>query len=142
MQSIKIKTKEAEVVIEVEGTPIVVGNAAKAASEATLEWSKTLCNGKSVTYEEAEKAIKELGAGWRLPTRQELESILDLSRHDPAIDTERFPDTQSTYYWTSTPCAWNKTSAVWFVGFGSGGVHNGHRNDLACVRAVRAGQSL
>ena len=142
MKSINIKTQDQEIIIGLhQGDMTIVVGESQAANDS-LEWSGTLLEGKSVTYEEAEKAIKALGPGWRLPTRQELESILDLSRHDPAIDTERFPDTQSTYYWTSTPCAWNKTSAVWFVGFGSGGVHNGHRNDLACVRAVRAGQSL
>lgn len=30
-----------------------------------LEWSQTLCNGERVTYAAAEKAIAELGEGWR-----------------------------------------------------------------------------
>lgn len=104
-----------------------------------LEWSKTLCEGESVTYEEAEKACKELGDGWRLPTRHELESLIDLTRHDPAIDTTRFPDTKSRWYWTSTETAWNP-SAVWFVSFNYGLVDSYHRNYYACVRAVRASQ--
>lgn len=104
-----------------------------------LEWSHTLLDGKSVTYEAAEKAVAELGDGWRLPTRQELESILDLSRHDPAIDTDKFPDTKSAYYWTSSPCAW-RASAVWVVGFSSGGAFDLSRDRHACVRAVRSGQ--
>ena len=54
-----------------------------------LEWSHTLLDGEYATYEKAEKAIAALGEGWRMPTRAELESILDLSRHDPAIDTEK-----------------------------------------------------
>lgn len=104
-----------------------------------LEWSHTLCNGERVTFEKAEKAIAELGEGWRLPTRQELESILDLSRYEPAIDTERFPDTQSTWYWSSTQCAWD-SSAVWIVHFNYGFVNNYDRSNLACVRAVRVSQ--
>lgn len=106
---------------------------------ATLEWSHTLLDGETVTYEAAEKAVAELGDGWRLPTRQELESILDLSRHDPAIDTDKFPDTKSNWYWTSTPCAW-RASAVWVVGFGGGYIHDHGRRGVACVRAVRSGQ--
>jgi hypothetical protein len=107
---------------------------------ADLEWSKTLLDGADVTYEEAEKAIGDLGEGWRMPTRQELESLLDLSRHSPAIDTEKFPDTKSDCYWTSTPCAWND-AAVWVVYFNSGSVsYHNRRSYYACVRAVRAGQ--
>ncbi len=102
-----------------------------------LEWSPTICDGKCVDYAAAEKAAAALGEGWRLPTRWELESILDLTRHDTAVDTTRFPDTKSAYYWTSTPCAWN-TSDVWVVGFGNGYVYGYHRSGGACVRAVRS----
>lgn len=104
-----------------------------------LEWSDTLLDGESVTYKDAEKAVKQLGEGWRLPTRQELESILDLSRHDPAIDPEKFPDTKSSWYWTSTPCAWRE-DAVWCVDFDYGAVNFLHRSSDCCVRAVRSGQ--
>jgi len=103
-----------------------------------LEWSATLLDGNSINYEAAEKAVAELGPGWRLPTRQELESLLDLSRHDPAIDVGQFPDTRSAWYWTSTPCAWNE-DARWIVNFGVGLVNGNRRSFRACVRAVRAG---
>ena len=92
-----------------------------------------------MNYETAEKACSELGEGWRLPTRQELENILDLSRHDPAIDTDKFPDTKNNYYWTSTQTAWNP-SAVWIVLFASGHVDANHRGLEGCVRAVRASE--
>lgn len=107
--------------------------------QTSLEWSKTLLDGEVVTLEEAEKAVAALGNGWRLPTRRELESLIDLTRHDPAIDTDRFPDTKSTWYWTSTLCAWD-AAARWVVDFDYGFVHYDRRDDLACVRAVRAGQ--
>ena len=103
-----------------------------------LEWSATLCNGKNVDYATAEKACAALGEGWRLPTRQELESILDLTRHKPAIDTARFPDTKSDWYWTSTPYAWSPDFA-WFVCFGYGNVDDVLRDSNGCcVRAVRS----
>ena len=104
-----------------------------------LEWSQTLLDGETVTLSDAEEAVAKLGEGWRLPTRQELESLLDLSRHDPAIDTSNYPDTKSCAYWTSTPCAWN-SAARWVVYFGYGYVADDDRNHYACVRAVRAGQ--
>jgi hypothetical protein len=115
----------------------------RAGAPAKLEWSGTLCDGEEVTYAKAEAACAALGEGWRLPTRQELESILDLSRYNPAIDTARFPDTKSGWYWTSTPCAWSSDRA-WCVGFYGGGVGYNHRdsaNALArAVRVVPAGQ--
>lgn len=102
-----------------------------------LEWSATLCDGKIVDYAAAEMACAALGDGWRLPTRFELESILDLTRHAPAVDTTKFPDTKSTWYWTSTPCAWSSDCA-WIVGFYDGDALSYHRNSNACVRAVRS----
>ena len=111
----------------------------------TLEWSHTLCNGERVTYKQAEAAVaalnEKLAPGepqWRIPERTELESILDLSRCEPAIDTERFPDTQSGAYWSSTPCAWSPVHA-WVVLFSGGLVGYYHRGySLAFVRAVRS----
>jgi hypothetical protein len=75
----------------------------------------------------------------RLPTRAELWGARHLTRHNPCIDTEFQPDTKSSSYWSSTPCAWN-TSAFWVVSFYDGGVDGYLRSYGACVRAVRAGQ--
>ncbi len=104
-------------------------------SSTGLIWSKeTLA--RDVPYDEA---VKQLGEGWRLPTVQELFSLVDHSRDEPAIDVDAFPDTDSDWYWTSTPCAWNDT-AVWVVSFYLGNVGGSHRYNGGCVRAVRAGQ--
>ena len=108
------------------------------AADPRLEWSGNICEGQRVDYATAEKACAALGEGWRLPTRQELESILDLSRHNPAADPERFPDMNSDWYWSSTPCAWSSVLA-WCVVFDVGYVYGLHRGyGGAFVRAVRA----
>ncbi len=103
-----------------------------------LVWTKTTI-AKGATFEQAQKAVAALGEGWRLPTVEELFSLVDHTRHEPAIDTDVFPDTEDSCYWTCTPCAWNE-AAVWVVGFSSGYVYLLHRYDLGCVRAVRSGQ--
>lgn len=103
----------------------------------TLEWSVTLLDGKEVSMKAAEEAVAALGEDWRLPTIQELFALVDHSRTRPAIDTEKFPDTKSDWYWSSTPTAWN-SGARWVVGFVIGFVHGFHGNDRACVRACRA----
>jgi len=104
-----------------------------------LEWTETLLGGKDVPLKEAEKAVQALGDGWRLPTVTELQSLVDRSRSDPAIDTAKFPDTKSDWYWTSTPCAWNK-NARWVVDFSYGVVSDFNVSYTACVRACRASQ--
>lgn len=76
---------------------------------------------------------------WRLPTREELHSIVDYSRFGPAIDIDYFPMTINHLYWSSSPHADNSTNA-WHVYFrhGDDGVNN--KSDNYYVRLVRAGQ--
>jgi len=77
---------------------------------------------------------------WRLPTRFELESILDLSRYNPAIDTMVFPGTAlACYDWSSSDYAGN-TYYAWHVNFCNGHVgHNGKssRYYARCVRSIK-----
>ena len=77
---------------------------------------------------------------WRLPTIKELASIVDLAKYNPAIDTGYFPNTVSSYYWSSTTDAYF-TDNAWLVHFGSGhGGHVCHKSDSYYARAVRGGQ--
>jgi hypothetical protein len=43
------------------------------------------------------------GTGWRVPTRAELESIVDFTRYDPAIDPTFFPNTPGGFYRSVSP---------------------------------------
>lgn len=77
---------------------------------------------------------------WRLPTRAELVTLIDDTRHDPAIDTEAFPRVKPRWHWTSTTAAWSSASA-WNVYFSYGYVDYGPRGDYGFALAVRrAGQ--
>jgi len=101
-----------------------------------LTWYPTL--ERKLTWEEAKKECEKLGC--RLPTRKELESLLDLSKHSPAIDAEIFPDTKTDdYYWTGDTCAWGSGFA-WVVGVGSGSVGSFDKGSSNYVRPVRASQ--
>jgi len=79
---------------------------------------------------------------WRLPNRNELQSIVDYSRYNPSIDTAYFPNTvtAASFYWSSTTCKFN-TNYAWHVVFSSGNVTGrGKSYTSGYVRAVRAGQ--
>ncbi len=78
---------------------------------------------------------------WRLPNVKELESLVDIGRYNPAIDTTVFPRTPSGRFWSSsvyTPDA----ALAWNVNFGSGGTGANGRGITYRVRLVRGGQSF
>ncbi len=58
---------------------------------------------------------------WRLPTPQELLTIVDNSKDYPAIDTSYFPDTPDYHFWSSsTNVDVDYTDYAWCVDFGDG----------------------
>jgi hypothetical protein len=76
------------------------------------------------------------GGGWRLPSMAELQSLIDESRTDPAIDRAAFPDTPSEGFWAGTPLA-GMPGAYWFVSFDRGIAYNAvemHEYNVRCVR--------
>jgi hypothetical protein len=100
-------------------------------------WGKTFP--EKMTWQVAKEACEKLGKGWRLPTVNELFSLIDRSKYDPAIDKDMFPNTQSSYYWTSETCAYYSVYA-WMVNFNDGYVYGGKKSYGYHVRPVRSGQ--
>lgn len=74
-------------------------------------------------------------ADWRLPTLQELFSILDMGKYNPAIDPTFFPNCFPSRYWSSTPCA-SYSGYTWSVDFYDGGVSYDYKSRLHNIRAV------
>jgi len=72
---------------------------------------------------------------WRLPSKNELVSIVDRSRVSPTIDIAAFPATVSAYYWSSSTYASNVNYA-WFVNFNAGNSYRLDKTDLYYVRCV------
>jgi len=97
------------------------------------------CNTQS--YTQAVNAAGLCGASdWRMPTRKELQGIVDYGRFAPAIDGTYFVNTTSSFFWSGSPSAGN-SSRAWVVGFGDGGAGSGYvRSDTSRARLVRGGQ--
>jgi Protein of unknown function (DUF1566) len=76
-------------------------------------------------------------AGWRLPNIQELSSLIDINRQNPAVDTVAFPVTPVGEFWSSTP---RRNNTAFGVLFDFGEVWSLARSATGYVRLVRAGQ--
>ena len=100
----------------------------QAVAPGTYTWAgaKTYCAGLNLG-----------GTGWRLPTAKELQTIVDDSQTNPAIDTTAFPSTPSNYFWSSSPLA-GSSSDAWSVYFYDGGDTTGYGvSATLTVRCVR-----
>jgi hypothetical protein len=73
---------------------------------------------------------------WRLPNRNELQSLIDYSEYNPAINSMVFPGAMSSNYWSSTTLA-NYSDGAWYVDFAYGIVVNFVKSSNLYVRAVR-----
>ncbi len=89
-------------------------------------WDRADCDGRALAFdwEGATSAIAELNSNgglsgysdWRLPTRQELEGIVERCREAPAINEQIFPNTPWAGFWSSSVDT-SKQEHAWFVGF-------------------------
>jgi hypothetical protein len=100
-----------------------------ATGRMTWQTAKTYCAGLTLA-----------GGGWRLPSRIELVSILDITQPSsvPQIDYVNFQNTPDEPFWTSSPVAGAATTA-WSVYFQSTGPQAGRviSTDITGVLRVR-----
>jgi len=75
---------------------------------------------------------------WRLPTREELRSLVDYQQNGngPALDTSVFPNAATQFYWSADPSATNPEEA-WGVGFTFGFDYAYYKQNHVHVRLVR-----
>lgn len=106
-----------------------------------LMWQKT--GTSDIAWEEALTYCENLElAGyddWRMPSRNELQSIVDYSVSEPAINTSYFPEAMSSWYWSSTTDMAG-TGYACCVHFRRGHVDYSVKSGTQYVRAVRGGQ--
>jgi hypothetical protein len=112
------------------------------------EWKEGTCIGEArkYTWQEALDVAETLNrqggyAGhrdWRVPIKDELQTLVNSSRH-PAIHPSAFPNTPASWYWSSSPYA-GSPGYAWNVGFNAGYVNAYDRAYSNHARLVRWGQ--
>jgi hypothetical protein len=100
-----------------------------------IEWGPT--SRSEMDFEDAQAYCAKLGG--RLPEVNELQSLVDYSRKEPATNTDIFPDTKTSWYWSGTTQA-RYDDCAWCVGFNNGNVNNNNKDNDNYVRPVRASQ--
>lgn len=92
------------------------------------------CTGQVQEFTWAE-ARKQAGGAWRLPTRDELSSLVSMAC-TPSINPDAFPnlDPLRLWYWSGTQ---TDKDLAWMVQFGGGATFNGYQTAKNAVRLVR-----
>ena len=105
-----------------------------------LTWQQTFATGSET---DGKAMCASLGAGWRLPSLTELQTLVDDTRFaSPLIDADAFPDVPHTpndvpEFWTSTPTA-SDTVHAWFVDFNTGYTSDNFAAEASArIRCVR-----
>ena len=112
--------------------------------ETGLVWQRNTMDTAIDWYEAQTYCYQlELGGrkGWRLPTVDELATLVDSSQANPSLPSGHpFTNVKFDCYWSSTTGTYN-TNSAFRVNFGSGDVGIGIKGgDSHYVRAVRSGQ--
>lgn len=98
------------------------------------------CKGSDCDTNAYVKAVNAAGycgyKDWRLPTVEELLSIVSLDTYNPAIDINYFPNTQSNWFWSSSPSAY-VSNLAWYVDFYFGYSDYSYKSNGNSVRLVR-----
>lgn len=109
--------------------------------KTNLIWEDTMhVSEVKITHIKAKSYCSELKLGsfnnWRIPTLNELLSIVDYTRYKPAMVKEFKHVNKDTLYWSSTPYA-RTSDEFWGIAFKDGASSNASETYDRYVRCVR-----
>lgn len=94
----------------------------------SFDWQSALQYSTAATYAGE--------AGWRLPNKNELDSLVERKCEQPAINSEVFPGTDSVNFWTNSMVPHN-VGRAWSINFGRGDHNTTTRDTELGVRLVK-----
>ena len=107
------------------------------------EWTVNRCTGipSRFTWEQAVALTSTLSGhtDWRLPTVDELQTLVEYRMFDPAIDPIAFPGTPPANFWSASEAAYDVFYA-WSVHFANGFSNWRHKRQRFEVRLVRTSE--
>jgi hypothetical protein len=115
------------------------------AETRVLTWARDESTARVSSFDEAKQACSKLGGAFRLPSRIELLTLIDLSKNTPGENriAALFGGTNNGEYWTASPRRpLTEPAQFWTVRFGSdadpvlGGARETGDTDGAWVRCV------
>ncbi len=104
-----------------------------------MAWNGKACAGKPAkfSYVAAQKYLSAQAAtGWRMPTKEELLSLVDKTQRKPAIDGSAFPNTPAAMFWSTRAESKDNLNA-WIVDFNGGHVFGNNGTKAPHLRLVR-----
>ena len=111
-------------------------------------WTGVTCYGIATTYtwDQAQaQATASTYAGyndWFVPNIRSLQTIVDFTVFNPAIDSDVFPNTPSYSFWSGSPSAIYPSYYKWYMHFGYGSAEDSENWSQLCVRLVRKTKSF
>jgi hypothetical protein len=107
-------------------------------------WDGKTCSGAAAGYtwgaalQAADRYEFAGHTDWRVPNRNELETIFEGSCKSPTINEQVFPATPPVFFWSSSPYA-GLANGAWSLDFGYGSVNASVKGGSLHVRLVRGG---
>jgi len=109
-------------------------------TKTKLTWQQQVAP-SPLSYAEAQTYCTTLtlnSLNWRVPSLKELETLVDESRVNPAIDRSAFPDTPGKFFWSSATVT-SFPGSGWVVDFNRGGDNFVDVSFTEQVRCVHSG---
>jgi hypothetical protein len=106
-----------------------------------LTWDKALAWSNALQSGYCGLTDNSNAGEWRLPTKKELQSLVDLANHSPSLPTGHpFTGVQEDFYWSSTSQAVDPAYYAWVVYMSIGHMNINGKSGSSYVWPVRGGQ--